>query len=554
MKGVILAAGYATRLYPLTQNTAKPLLLVAKTPIITHVVRKIEEVKEVDHIYVVTNHRFYSDFCSWEKSVKSTIPITILDDGTQSNDDRLGAVGDTALAIKKANLDDDLLLIAGDNLFDFSLLEMVQFFHSQKKSVIALKDVGDRTLAKGTYGVIELDKEKKVIGFEEKPLSPKTSLVATAAYIYPRSLMKKISDLGVAKTKLDNAGDLFALIAREEGACGFEFSTRWYDIGNLLQYREADNIYSQKTVLVTGCGGFLGSHLCEYLLQKGYSVVGMDNYTTGNRKNTEILRKYPSFTFIEFDVTKYIDMNRDIDYIMHFASPASPIDYQQIPIKTLKVGAMGTHNLLGLALKKQAKFFLASTSEVYGDPLVHPQPESYWGNVNPVGIRGCYDEAKRYAEALTMAYHRVHHIDTKIVRIFNTYGPRMRKDDGRVVPAFIGEALAGKDITVFGDGSQTRSFCYVSDLIEGIHRLMLSDENMPTNIGNQQEMSVLIFAKEIIRLTGSKSKLKFLPLPQDDPKTRRPDITKAKAILGWEPRVSLEDGLKKTIEWFREEN
>jgi dTDP-glucose 4,6-dehydratase len=305
-------------------------------------------------------------------------------------------------------------------------------------------------------------------------------------------------------------------------------------------------------VLVTGAAGFLGSHLCDLLLDKGHSVVGMDNFITGNPDNVAHLMGNKRFRFIEHDVTTFIYVEGALDAVMHFASPASPIDYLELPIQTLKVGALGTHNSLGLALAKGARFLLASTSEVYGDPEVHPQQESYWGNVNPIGPRGVYDEAKRFGEAITMAYHRAHKVDTRIVRIFNTYGPRMRARDGRVVPAFIGQALAGKPLTVFGDGSQTRSFCYVSDLIDGIYRLLESNEVEPVNIGNPVEMTVLQFAREIIAATGSKSTIIYEPLPQDDPKVRQPDISKARRVLGWEPKVALSDGLARTIEWFRE--
>lgn len=304
-------------------------------------------------------------------------------------------------------------------------------------------------------------------------------------------------------------------------------------------------------ILVTGGAGFLGSHLCDYLLAKGHTVICMDNFITGKEDNIAHIKNNPQLTFVKHDVTTHIKVEGELDYIFHFASPASPIDYQKIPIQTLKVGALGTHNCLGLALAKKARFFLASTSEVYGDPLVNPQPESYWGNVNPVGLRGCYDEAKRFAEALTMAYHRVHGVETRIVRIFNTYGPRMRLDDGRAVPNFITQALNGKDITVYGDGSQTRSFCYVSDLIEGIYRLMMSDIYEPVNIGNPEEHTILEFAHFIRKHTGSKSKLDFKNLPEDDPKIRQPDITKAKKELGWEPAISLEEGMRRTIEWFK---
>jgi dTDP-glucose 4,6-dehydratase len=305
-------------------------------------------------------------------------------------------------------------------------------------------------------------------------------------------------------------------------------------------------------VLVTGAAGFLGSHLCDLLLDKGHSVVGMDNFITGNPDNVAHLMGNKRFRFIEHDVTTFIYVEGALDAVMHFASPASPIDYLELPIQTLKVGALGTHNSLGLALAKGARFLLASTSEVYGDPEVHPQQESYWGNVNPIGPRGVYDEAKRFGEAITMAYHRAHKVDTRIVRIFNTYGPRMRARDGRVVPAFIGQALAGKPLTVFGDGSQTRSFCYVSDLIDGIYRLLESNEVEPVNVGNPVEMTVLQFAREIIAATGSKSTIIYEPLPQDDPKVRQPDISKARRVLGWEPKVALSDGLARTIEWFRE--
>jgi dTDP-glucose 4,6-dehydratase len=306
-------------------------------------------------------------------------------------------------------------------------------------------------------------------------------------------------------------------------------------------------------VLITGGAGFLGSHLCDRMLAEGYEVVAMDNLITGNLTNIAHLFGKEGFTFVKHDVTNYTFVEGNLDYILHFASPASPIDYLKIPIQTLKVGAMGTHKILGLAKEKGARVLIASTSEVYGDPLIHPQKEEYWGNVNPVGFRGCYDEAKRFMEALTMAYHRYHGVETRIVRIFNTYGPRMRLDDGRALPAFMGQALRGEDITVFGDGSQTRSFCYVDDLIEGIYRLLLSDEVMPINVGNPSEISILDFAKEVIALTGSKSQIIFQDLPQDDPKVRQPDITRAQEILGWEPQVTRTEGLKRTLAYFQEQ-
>jgi len=302
--------------------------------------------------------------------------------------------------------------------------------------------------------------------------------------------------------------------------------------------------------LVTGGAGFLGSHLCEYLLNKGHEVIAMDNLLTGATANIEHLQG-ENFRFIKHDVTEYIYLAGHIDYVLHFASPASPLDYLQLPIQTMKVGALGTHKALGLAKEKKATFLLASTSEVYGDPLIHPQQEDYWGNVNPVGPRGVYDEAKRFAEALTMAYHRYHGVDTKIVRIFNTYGPRMRPNDGRAIPAFVPQALKNEPISIFGDGAQTRSFCYVSDLVEGIYRLLTSDHNDPVNIGNPNEMTIKQMAQEIIRLTGSKSELIFKPLPVDDPKVRQPNISKAKALFNWEPKVTLEEGLTKTIAWFK---
>jgi len=302
--------------------------------------------------------------------------------------------------------------------------------------------------------------------------------------------------------------------------------------------------------MVTGGAGFLGSHLCERLLGEGFHVVCMDNLITGNLTNIEHLFGREGFTFVQHDVTNFIHVPGRLDYILHFASPASPIDYLNLPIQTLKVGSLGTHKALGLAKSKGARFLLASTSETYGDPLIHPQPESYWGNVNPVGPRGVYDEAKRFAEAITMAYHRHHGVDTRIVRIFNTYGPRMRANDGRVVPTFICQALDGEPLTAFGDGSQTRSFCFVTDLIEGIWRLLNSDYNEPVNIGNPAEMTVLDFAREIIRITGSSSEVVFKDLPEDDPKVRQPDITLARELLHWEPKVSLAEGLTPTIEFF----
>lgn len=306
-----------------------------------------------------------------------------------------------------------------------------------------------------------------------------------------------------------------------------------------------------KTAVVTGGAGFLGSHLCERLVAEGMRVVAVDNLVTGKRENLRALDGSPAFSFLLHDVSRPFTIAGPVDYVLHFASPASPIDYLELPIQTLKVGSLGTHNGLGLAKAKGARFLLASTSEVYGDPLVHPQPESYWGNVNPVGPRGVYDEAKRFAEAMVMAYHRVHGLDTRIVRIFNTYGPRMRPRDGRVVPAFLQQALTGRPLTVFGDGSQTRSFCYVDDLIEGIYRLLLSAQTDPVNIGNPHEMTILQFAERIRALVGSASPIDFRPLPEDDPKTRQPDITKARRILGWEPKVELDLGLGRTIDYFR---
>jgi len=303
-------------------------------------------------------------------------------------------------------------------------------------------------------------------------------------------------------------------------------------------------------VVITGAAGFIGSHLSEELLNRGYSVVGIDNLLTGDLANIAHLRDR-EFQFIRHDVTNFIDIDGDVDYVLHWASPASPIDYLELPIQTLKVGSLGTHKALGLAKAKNAVFVIASTSEVYGDPLEHPQKETYWGNVNPIGPRGVYDEAKRFAEAMTVAYRRYHKVDTKIVRIFNTYGPRMRIRDGRAVPAFISQALVNDDVTVFGDGTQTRSFCYISDLVDGIIRLMLSKEQDPINIGNPQEMTIEQIARLIIQMTGSKSKIIYQPLPTDDPKVRQPDITRARTLLGWEPKVSLEQGLGRTIDYFR---
>ena len=309
----------------------------------------------------------------------------------------------------------------------------------------------------------------------------------------------------------------------------------------------------RKTYVVTGGGGFLGSHLCDRFLERKHRVIAIDNFLTGNVKNIAHLKKNPAFTLIRHDVSKSIRLEGKVDYVLHFASPASPLDYLEFPIQTLKVGALGTHNALGLAKDKKAVFFLASTSEVYGDPLVHPQLESYWGNVNPVGPRGVYDEAKRFAEALTMAYHRTHRMDTKIIRIFNTYGSRMRLHDGRAIPEFLSQALTGRPLTVFGDGRQTRSLCYVSDLVAGIEKLLLSSVNEPVNIGNPNEITILDLAKKIIRMTGSSSRIVNKALPVDDPKVRQPDITKARKYLSWAPRVSLEEGLEHTIEYFKNE-
>jgi len=319
-----------------------------------------------------------------------------------------------------------------------------------------------------------------------------------------------------------------------------------------LVHPRKPNTSVKPTSVVTGAAGFLGSHLTDLLLTRGHKVIGIDNFVTGTEDNINHLAGNPHFRFIQQDVTEFIFLHGPVDYIWHFASPASPIDYLELPIQTLKVGSLGTHKALGLAKHKRARFLLASTSEVYGDPLVHPQTEDYWGNVNPIGPRGCYDEAKRSAEALAMAYNQEHHVQTRIVRIFNTYGPRMRLNDGRVVPTFISQALKNKPITVFGRGEQTRSFCYVSDLIEGIYRLMLGSYDLPVNIGNPTEMTVLEFAREIIRATSSRSKIVFKPLPQDDPKQRKPDITRARKLLRWEPKVPLAKGLVNTIQYFRD--
>ncbi|SHE60041.1 dTDP-glucose 4,6-dehydratase [Psychroflexus salarius] len=306
-----------------------------------------------------------------------------------------------------------------------------------------------------------------------------------------------------------------------------------------------------KSILITGAAGFLGSHLCDKFIKEGYRVIGMDNLITGDLKNIEHLFKLEQFEFYNHDVSKFVHVAGKLDYILHFASPASPIDYLKIPIQTLKVGSLGTHNLLGLAKEKNARILIASTSEVYGDPLVHPQTEDYYGNVNTIGPRGVYDEAKRFQESITMAYHRFHGVETRIVRIFNTYGPRMRLNDGRVIPAFIGQALRGEDLTVFGDGSQTRSFCYVDDQVDGIYKLLLSDYAEPVNIGNPHEISILDFAEEIIKLTGTKQKIVFKPLPKDDPMQRQPNIERAKSVLGWEPKVNREEGMRTTYNYFK---
>ena len=352
---------------------------------------------------------------------------------------------------------------------------------------------------------------------------------------------------------------LFQLIASEKGLFATRSSTHAPSLDQGDRGSQSSACLGEKRphrwtmpfTVVTGGAGFLGSHLTDRLLKEGHQVLAVDNLITGNERNLDHLRGNPKFRFLRHDVTQFIAVEGAVDFVFHFASPASPIDYLELPIQTLKVGSLGTHNALGLAKAKGAKFLLASTSECYGDPLVHPQKEDYWGNVNPIGPRGVYDEAKRFAEAMTMAYHRYHKVDTKIVRIFNTYGPRMRLRDGRVVPAFIGQALQGEPLTVFGDGKQTRSFCYVSDLIDGIYRLSQSDFHEPVNIGNPLELTIAEFAERIRRLTGTKSEIIRKPLPVDDPKQRQPDITRAKKLLGWEPKVALEDGLRETIRWFQ---
>lgn len=304
-------------------------------------------------------------------------------------------------------------------------------------------------------------------------------------------------------------------------------------------------------ILITGAAGFLGSHLCDKFIDLGYDVIGMDNLLTGSMKNIEHLMSLSNFSFYHHDITKYVHVPGELDYILHFASPASPIDYLKMPIQTLKVGALGTHNILGVAKAKGARMLVASTSEVYGDPLVHPQSEEYWGNVNPVGPRGVYDEAKRFLEAITMAYHNFHNVETRIIRIFNTYGPRMRMDDGRALPTFFSQAMNGQDITVFGDGMQTRSFCYVDDLVDGIYKLLMSDYHLPVNVGNPVEITIKQAAEEVVALTGSSSKIIYKDLPKDDPKVRQPNITKAREILGWEPKVDRAEGLKRTYEYFK---
>jgi len=306
-----------------------------------------------------------------------------------------------------------------------------------------------------------------------------------------------------------------------------------------------------KKILITGAAGFLGSHLCDRFIKEGFFVIGMDNFITGDKKNINHLFKHSNFNFVEHDVTEFVNISGRLDYILHFASPASPIDYLKIPIQTLKVGSLGTHNLLGLAKAKKARILIASTSEVYGDPLVHPQTEDYYGNVNTIGLRGVYDEAKRFQESITMAYHRFHKLETRIVRIFNTYGPRMRLNDGRVIPAFMGQALRGENLTIFGNGSQTRSFCYVDDLIEGIYRLLFSDYAYPVNIGNPDEISIREFAEEVIKLTGTDQKITFMDLPQNDPMQRQPDISLARKLLNWEPMIIRETGMRKTFEYFK---
>ncbi len=555
MKCIILCAGYATRLYPLTRETPKPLLEVGGKPILSYILDKINELPSIDTIYIVTNDKFYAAFEEWKKTAGDR-RIIIINDETKTNDDRLGAIGDIHFTVQTQKIDDDVLIIAGDNLFEFSLLHLHRFFTEKKASAVALYDVRQKEIAAHKLGVVMIDTQQKIIDFEEKPALPKTTLISTACYTLTKKDLRTLEHCITENKKPDNLGDFIKYLSLHAHVYGYVFSERWFDIGTHEQLAYAHSVLQKKsadikTILITGGTGFIGSHLCEHFLAKGHQVICVDNLITGSLENIERFRNNKNFKFIHHDVSRHIVINEPIDFILHFASPASPVDYQKIPIQTLKVGSLGTHNTLGLAVAKKATYFLASTSEVYGDPLVNPQPESYWGNVNPVGPRGCYDEAKRFAEALTMAYHKVHKLDTKIVRIFNTYGPRMRKDDGRVVPNFITQALCGNPLTVYGDGKQTRSFCYVSDLVEGIEKLLFSKINEPVNLGNPHEHTILEFAQRIKEITQSKSKIIFKPLPLDDPHVRCPDITRAKKELGWSPHIMLEDGLKKTVAYFK---
>lgn len=562
MKAIILAAGYATRLYPLTKDKPKPLLEVKGQTILGHILDELHLLKELDEVFIVTNDRFFKNFLEWKDNYRGTLKVTIVNDRTKSNEDRLGSLGDIKYVIETMNVQEDVIIVAGDNLFEFSLREMMRLYNEKKKPVVALYDVLDLELAK-QYGIVSVDGSKKIIHFEEKPANPKSTLSSTGIYVYPMKTIGKLMEFVEKHGKKDKAGDFLEWLHKEEEVYCHLTKDKWFDIGTMDQLEKACREFNipghrikhkkKKTILVTGGAGFLGSFLCDALIAEN-RVICVDNFFTGSEENIKHLLANPNFRLIKHDIITplFID-DEKIDQLYNLACPASPVHYQYNAIRTVKANILGTMNMLGLAKKHNARILQASTSEVYGDPLMHPQKESYRGNVNPIGIRACYDEGKRCAETLMFDYHRQNNVDIRVVRIFNTYGPRMAANDGRVVSNFIIQAIKGDDITIYGSGKQTRSFCYVSDLIDGMVRMMGQEEFAgPVNLGNPDEFTILELAENVIKITKSKSRVVFKPLPNDDPERRKPDIILAKEKLGWEPKVNLNEGLKDTIQYFKE--